>query len=74
MQEPPIKFMETVLATRQLTAERKSIALQICENQRGRFLRITETSAKIDNVVIVPDAGIACFAAAIQDLIEEAGP
>jgi hypothetical protein len=65
--------METVIATRELRAERKSIVVQICENQRGRFLRITETSAGIDNIVIVPSTGIATFAQAVQDVVEEAG-
>ncbi len=60
--------METVIATRELRAERKSIVLQICENQRGRFLRITETSAGIDNIVIVPANGIDAFSEAIQQL------
>lgn len=63
--------MEQVIATRELRAERKSITLQLCQNQRGRFLRVTETSAGIDNVIIVPDHGLACFAAAIQELITE---
>ena len=64
--------MERVLAMRELRAERKSITLQICENQRGRFLRVTETSAGIDNVIIVPDNGLACFSTAIRELVAEA--
>ena len=60
--------MEIEIATRELRAERKSIVLQICENQRGRFLRITETSAGIANIVIVPGDGIMSFSSAIQEL------
>jgi hypothetical protein len=60
--------MEIVIATRELRAERKSIVLQVCNNQRGRFLRIKETSAGIDNIVIVPSDGLAAFAAAVQEL------
>ena len=60
--------MENVIATRELRVERKSIVLQMCENQRGRFLRITETSAGIDNIVIVPANGMEAFSQAIQEL------
>jgi PurA ssDNA and RNA-binding protein len=50
---------DNVLESRELQVERKFFRLEVRENDRGRFLRITEENQGRRNTVIVPCSG--CF-------------
>ncbi len=62
--------MDNVIASQQLQVERKHFHIEFCENERGRFLRITEESHGRRNHVIVPSTGLTDFADALEDVIE----
>ena len=70
--QPPFRTDEKTLARRELQIERKQLTIEIRENFRGRFLRITEKCGGKTNVVIVPDTGINEFNAALDGVISEA--
>jgi hypothetical protein len=57
--------MERIIESKQLQIERKSFHLELRENDRGRFLRITEESPGRRNTIIVPGTGIDDFTTAI---------
>lgn len=57
--------MERIVEAKQLQIERKSFHLELRENDRGTFLRITEESPGRRNTIIVPGTGINDFATAI---------
>lgn len=61
---------DNVLASRELQVERKFFRLEVRENDRGRFLRVTEENQGRRNTVIVPDSGFAEFAKAIGEVLE----
>ena len=61
--------MDSILETRELEIERKVFAIDLRENGRGRFLRITEESQGHRNVIIVPISGVDDFADAIDDVL-----
>jgi hypothetical protein len=69
---PSFRTDEKTLARRELQIERKQLTIEIRENFRGRFLRITERCGGKTNVVIVPDTGINDFNAALDAVIVEA--
>jgi len=56
-----------------LTVERKTLHLDLCENPRGRFLRITEEAAGRRNSVIIPAAGLGEVHAALGQLLKPPG-
>jgi hypothetical protein len=58
---------ETTHKTGQVEIERKTIAIELKENQMGRFVRITEKGAGGRNSIIVPVTGLAEF----QKLLDE---
>ena len=62
---------EKSLARRELQIERKQLTVEIRENFRGRFLRITERCGGKTNVVIIPDTGINEFNAALDAVIAD---
>lgn len=57
--------MDSIIEAKQLQIERKSFFVELRENDRGRFLRITEESGGRRNTIIVPGTGINDFTAAI---------
>jgi hypothetical protein len=63
---------EKTLAHRELQIERKQLTVEIRENFRGRFLRITERCGGKTNVVIIPDTGINEFNAVLDAVIVDA--
>ena len=69
--QPSFRTDEKTLARRELQIERKQLTIEIRENFRGRFLRITERCGGKTNVVIVPDTGINDFNAALDGVISE---
>lgn len=62
---------DQVLATRELEVERKYFRFEVRENDRGRFLRITEENQGRRNTVIVPDSGFEAFAKVIGEVLAE---
>jgi hypothetical protein len=65
--------MENVISSRDIQVERKHFFLEFRENERGRFLRITEEAHGRRNTVIIPSTGIAEFRQALTEVCEEAG-
>jgi hypothetical protein len=61
--------MDSIIETRELQIERKIFSIDLRENGRGRFLRITEDSQGHRNVIIVPMSGVDDFADAIDDVL-----
>jgi hypothetical protein len=49
--------------------ERKTLTIEFRENDRGRFLRITEEAAGRRNSVIIPSTGINEFNSAVDAVV-----
>lgn len=62
--------MDSIIESRELQIERKVFSIDLRENGRGRFLRITEDSQGHRNVIIVPMSGVDEFADAIDDVLD----
>jgi len=60
---------DNILESRELQVERKFFRLEVRENDRGRFLRITEENQGRRNTVIVPESGFGDFAKAISEVL-----
>jgi hypothetical protein len=60
---------DQVLESRELQVERKFFRLEVRENDRGRFLRVTEENQGRRNTVIVPDSGFADFARVVNEVL-----
>ncbi len=60
---------DNVLESRELQVERKFFRLEVRENDRGRFLRITEENQGRRNTVIVPDSGFGDFARVVNEVL-----
>lgn len=63
--------MEKSIALRELQVERKHIIIELRENDRGRFLRITEEAHGRRNSVIIPSTGLDEFEACLDDVLTE---
>ncbi len=61
--------MDNIIASRELQVERKHFYIEFRENERGRFLRITEEAHGRRNTVIVPSTGLNEFNAAVDAVI-----
>lgn len=61
--------MDNVIDARELQIERKHFHLELRENDRGKFLRITEEAHGRRNTIIVPSTGVTDFAAAITEVL-----
>ncbi len=61
--------MDSIIESRELQIERKIFFVDLRENGRGKFLRITEESQGHRNVIIVPISGVDDFADAIDDVL-----
>lgn len=60
--------MENVIASKEVEVERKRFTIEFRENDRGRFLRITEESHGRRNTIIVPSTGLNDFMAAADEI------
>ena len=60
---------DTVLESRELQVERKFFRFEVRDNDRGRFLRITEENQGRRNTVIVPDSGFEEFARVLGEVL-----
>lgn len=70
----PPRHMDNSLYYKELQVERKHLILELCENDRGQFLRIMEESHGRRNTVIVPSTGLKEFAATLAEVAGHADP
>ena len=64
----------TLLASEKIVLERKIFFLDLKENQRGRFLKITEDGGGRRDTIMLPAEGFKDFVEALKRLVEyEAG-
>src|SRR5204862_8185139 len=61
--------MDNIIEAKELQIERKHFYVEFRENDRGRFLRITEEAHGRRNTIIVPSTGLEEFNAAIDDVL-----
>ncbi len=61
--------MDNLIEARELQIERKHFYVEFRENDRGRFLRITEEAHGRRNTIIVPSTGVMEFSAAIEEVL-----
>jgi len=66
---PNEPYMDTILESRELQVERKHFFIEFRENERGRFLRITEEAHGRRNTVIIPSTGIEEFERALDEVL-----
>jgi hypothetical protein len=62
--------METNVPSQTLRIERKQFTLEIRENPRGQFLRITEEVGGRRDAVVVPLSGVEQFRDALNQIID----
>jgi hypothetical protein len=67
---PGSQKMDNIIEAKQLQIERKHFHVEFRENERGKFLRITEEAHGRRNTIIVPSTGVVDFTAAISEVIE----
>ncbi len=65
--------MEDVISNRDIQIERKHFFIEFRENERGRFLRITEEAHGRRNTVILPSTGVPEFRKALDEVLAECG-
>ena len=61
--------MDSILEAKEVQIERKRFHFEFRENERGKFLRITEEAHGRRNTIIVPGTGLSDFTAAIGDVL-----
>lgn len=61
--------MDNVIEAKQLQIERKYFHVEFRENDRGKFLRITEEAHGRRNTIIVPSTGVDEFTSAIGEVL-----
>jgi len=61
--------MDTILESRELQVERKHFFIELRENERGRFLRITEEAHGRRNTVIIPSTGLGEFESLLEEVL-----
>ncbi|MCX6971349.1 MAG: DNA-binding protein [Verrucomicrobia bacterium] len=61
--------MDTILESRELQVERKHFFIEYRENERGRFLRITEEAHGRRNTVIIPSTGLEDFERMLNEVL-----
>src|SRR5207244_4140843 len=59
--------MDNIIEARELQIERKHFYVELRENDRGKFLRITEEAHGRRNSIIVPSTGVDDFTATIAE-------
>jgi len=62
--------MDNIIEARELQIERKHFYVEFRENERGKFLRITEQAHGRRNTIIVPSTGVDDFTAAIAEVLQ----
>ena len=66
--------MDSILEAKEVQIERKRFHFEFRENERGKFLRITEEAHGRRHTIIVPSTGLNDFTAAIGDVLGTGGP
>src|SRR5207244_6960611 len=61
--------MDNIIEAKEVQIERKDFYVEFRENDRGRFLRITEEAHGRRNTIIVPSTATNEFTAAIEDVL-----
>ena len=61
--------MDNILEAKDVQIERKHFHVEFRENERGKFLRITEEAHGRRNTIIVPGTGVGEFTAAIGEVV-----
>ncbi|MEO8206274.1 MAG: DNA-binding protein [Chthoniobacterales bacterium] len=61
--------MENIIAARELQVERKHFFIEFRENDRGRFLKITEEAHGRRNSVIIPSTGLEEFDRLLSEVV-----
>ena len=61
--------MDHIIEAKELQIERKHFHVEFRENDRGKFLRITEEAHGRRNTIIVPSTGVDDFTAAISEVL-----
>jgi hypothetical protein len=61
--------MDNIIEARQLQIERKYFHVELRENDRGKFLRITEEAHGRRNTIIVPSTGVNEFMNAVGEVL-----
>ncbi len=62
--------MDNIIAAKELQIERKHFYIEFRENDRGRFLRITEEAHGRRNTIIVPSTGLDDFSTMLDDVLD----
>ncbi len=62
--------MDNIIEARELQIERKHFYVELRENERGKFLRVTEEAHGRRNTIIVPSTGVDDFTAAIAEVLQ----
>ncbi|MFZ5807290.1 MAG: PUR family DNA/RNA-binding protein [Verrucomicrobiota bacterium] len=62
--------MDNVLKSAKIAVERKQFFFDLKENDRGRFLRITEDVNGRRDTIILPSTGLEDFAGALNEIID----
>jgi hypothetical protein len=65
--------MDSILEAKEVQIERKRFHFEFRENERGRFLRITEEAHGRRNTIIIPGTGLSDFTAAIVEVLGAGG-
>ena len=66
----PPNRMDNIIAAQELQVERKHFYIEYRENDRGRFLRITEEAHGRRNTIIVPSTGLEEFSATLNEVLD----
>jgi len=61
--------MDKIIEAKELQIERKHFHVELRENDRGKFLRITEEVHGRRNTIMVPTTGVEDFTAAIGEVL-----
>jgi hypothetical protein len=64
-----VSGMDNIIEAKELQIERKHFHVEFRENDRGKFLRITEEAHGRRNTIIVPSTGVEEFTAAIGEVL-----
>ncbi|HEV3210576.1 MAG TPA: DNA-binding protein [Chthoniobacterales bacterium] len=64
--------MDNVIVAKELQVERKHFYIEFRENERGRFMRITEEAHGRRNTIIIPSTGLEEFMATAGEVIQSA--
>jgi hypothetical protein len=62
--------MENAIRNDKILVERKQFFFDLKENERGRFLKITEDVNGRRDTIIIPAPGLQDFVKVLQDMVE----